>query len=83
MAEVSRMSAPTILDEVFRLPAEQRLQLVAAFWDSSARVLAEVPVPEWHRELLDARLADPEERATLTWEEVRARALAASRSAQG
>lgn len=75
------MSAPAILDEVLRLPAEQRLQLVAAIWDSLAASPAEVPVPEWHRELLDARLADPEERATRTWAEVRARALGAGRAA--
>lgn len=78
------MSPPAILDEVLRLPPEQRLELVAAIWDSLAAAPADVPVPDWHRELLDARLADPEERATRTWDEVRARALGAGRpAAQG
>ena len=78
------MSAHPLLDEILRLPAEQRLQLVVDVWDSLAAAPGDVPVPEWHRELLDARLADPAERAERTWEEVRANAVegAAARRAR-
>lgn len=72
------MSAHSLLDEVLRLPADQRLQLVADVWDSLVASPAAVPVPDWHRELLDERLADPGERATRTWDEVRANAVRAA-----
>lgn len=68
------MSAHPILDEILRLPADQRLRLVEDIWESLAASPADVPVPDWHRELLDERLADPRERATRTWDEVRANA---------
>lgn len=68
------MSAHRVLDEVLRLPPDQRLRLVEDIWASLAAAPADVPVPDWHRELLDDRLADPGERATRTWDEVRANA---------
>lgn len=68
------MSARPILDEILRLPPDQRLRLMEDIWESLATSPAEVPVPDWHRELLDERLADPGEAATRTWDEVRANA---------
>ena len=68
------MTARPILDEILRLPPDQRLRLVEDIWDSLAASPDDVPVPDWHRELLDDRLADPGERASRTWEEVQANA---------
>ena len=68
------MSARPILDEILRLPAEERLQLVEDIWASLAASPESVPVPEWHRELLDDRLADPDEQPTRSWEDVKANA---------
>ena len=68
------MSARPILDEILRLPPEQRLRLVEDIWDSLATSPADVPVPAWHRDVLDDRLADPRELGTRTWDEVRANA---------
>ena len=48
----------------------ERLQLVEEIWASLAQSPEEVPVPEWHRDLLDERLADPAEQPTRTWEQV-------------
>jgi putative addiction module component (TIGR02574 family) len=45
--------------------------LVEDIWDSLTVSPDEVPVPGWHREELERRLADPAEEATLTWEQVR------------
>ena len=65
------MSARPILDEILRLPPDQRLRLVEDIWDSLATAPADVPVPDWHRELLDDRLDEPGEEGTRTWDEVR------------
>jgi putative addiction module component (TIGR02574 family) len=67
------MASRPLLDEILRLPADQRLKLVEDIWDSLAASPTDVPVPQWHLDELDRRLANPEERATLTWEQVQAR----------
>jgi putative addiction module component (TIGR02574 family) len=67
------MTPTKILDEIARLPAEQQLKLVEDVWDRIAASPENVPVPEWHRAELDRRLADPTERATLSWDDVQAR----------
>jgi len=67
------MTPSALLDEILRLPADQRLKLVEDIWDSIATSPSDVPVPEWHRAELNRRLADPAERATLGWEDVEAR----------
>jgi putative addiction module component (TIGR02574 family) len=50
------------------------MDYVQALWDVIAAHPENVPVPGWHREILDARLAeygrDPDEGAS--WEEFRA-----------
>lgn len=69
----------TLLEEAEKLPVEERLELVEAIWDSiAADADADVdrpPVPDWHREELDRRLADQDAdpEAGSSWEEVRAR----------
>ncbi len=68
------MSARPILYDILQLPPDQRLRLVEDIWDSLATSPADVPVPDWHREVLDDRLADPREFGTRTWDEVRASA---------
>jgi putative addiction module component (TIGR02574 family) len=67
------MVATPLLKQILDLPADQRLQLVEDIWDSLAQSEASVPVPEWHREELDRRLADPAENATESWDTVRQR----------
>ena len=68
------MSARPILDEILRLPPDQRLRLVEDIRESLATSPADVPMPDWHRDVLDDRLADANEVATRTWDEVRANA---------
>jgi putative addiction module component (TIGR02574 family) len=67
------MTPSALLDEILRLPADERLRLVEDIWDSLASSPTDVPVPQWHLDELDRRLADPAERATLTWDQVQAR----------
>jgi putative addiction module component (TIGR02574 family) len=73
------MSARPILDEILRLPPDQRLQLVEDIWESLAASPENVPVPEWHRQLLDDRLADPREEPSQNWEDVKANARRSQR----
>src|SRR5688500_16549052 len=72
--EVTHMSARPILQEILQLPPDQRLQLVEDIWESLAMSPSDVPVPDWHRQLLDERLADPQEQPSRTWDEVQANA---------
>jgi putative addiction module component (TIGR02574 family) len=43
------MPPNTLLDEILRLPPDQRLQLVEDVWDSLAASPDDVRVPDWHR----------------------------------
>ena len=56
-----------------RLDAEERLRLIGEIWDSIE--FDAVEIPEWHKEILDARLKSMEENpgAGSSWEEVKAR----------
>jgi putative addiction module component (TIGR02574 family) len=64
------MSQRALRTEILRLPPAERLELLEEIWESLAQSPDTVPIPDWHRELLDERLADPAERGTRTWEEV-------------
>ncbi|HEY5492054.1 MAG TPA: hypothetical protein VIK25_12750 [Gemmatimonadaceae bacterium] len=39
-------------------------------WKTEA---GEIGVPQWHRDELDRRLADPSEQANVSWQDVQAR----------
>ncbi len=56
------------------LPVEEQIDYVQALWDVIVAHPAEVPVPGWHREILDERLADYEVHPDegVPWEEFRA-----------
>jgi len=66
------MTPKALLEEILRLPVEERLELLEQVWDSIAADPAQVPVPDWHKEELDRRLADPSPEH-LTWDEVKSR----------
>ncbi len=59
------------------LPVEDKLDYVQSLWDRIAARPEDVPVPDWHRRVLDARLAayraDPQEGKP--WKEVREEVL--------
>jgi putative addiction module component (TIGR02574 family) len=65
------MTAAALLDEILRLPPADRLRLLEEIRDSLAG--ADRPIPDWHREELDRRDADPSDDADLSLEEVTAR----------
>ena len=67
------MTPKALLDEILRLPASERLQLVEEIWDSLVATPEDVPVPDWHKAELDRRLDNPEPGPGLSWDEVRAK----------
>jgi putative addiction module component (TIGR02574 family) len=58
-----------------QLSVAERLDLISTLWESIPDSLDELPVPEWHREELERRLAgaDADPGAAIPWEEVRQR----------
>jgi len=62
-----------VLEELEKLSAAERLQLVEDLWDSIARSTAEVPIPQWQKDELARRkeiyLRNPD--AVLTWDQAK------------
>jgi putative addiction module component (TIGR02574 family) len=65
------------MNQLSQLPVSERLELVQQLWDSIAESREQLPIQEWHRELVRSRLADfegREEEAGLSrrqvWEQV-------------
>ena len=67
----------TLIDQVLNLPAAERLDLMDRIWDSLAANPELIPLPEEHRQILEARLkahrTNPGE--VVSWEAVRGRYL--------
>ncbi|MFG0304657.1 MAG: addiction module protein [Phycisphaerales bacterium JB040] len=66
------MTRETLLAEILRLPPAERIELLGDAWDSIAATPEDVPVPEWHLEELQRRLADRAPQY-VSWDEVRER----------
>lgn len=68
---------PEAAAELLRTPlsVEQRLELIGELWDGIPDSLDALPIPEWHREELERRLAaaDADPEAAIPWEEVKKR----------
>ena len=62
-----------IAADILELPRHQKLELMEALWEDLATQPQNVEVPEWHRELLDERLAAVEEGKDqfIPWEEAK------------
>jgi putative addiction module component (TIGR02574 family) len=60
---------------ISQLSVAERLDLISVLWDSIPDSLEELPIPDWHREELERRLAaaDADPDAAIPWEEVRQR----------
>lgn len=61
------------LEEILKLPLEERLDLVERIWDSIAADQDTLPLSEEHRRELDRRLDEPDPGPSLSWEEVQQR----------
>lgn len=58
-----------------QLTVPERLDLISNLWDSIPDSIEELPIPEWHSEELQRRLAaaDADPGAAIPWEKVRQR----------
>lgn len=61
------------LNEILKLPLEERLDLVERIWDSIAADQGALPLSEEHRVELDRRMDNPSPGESLSWEEVQKR----------
>lgn len=59
-----------LLEDILRLPVDERIRLVERIWDSIAATPEAVPVTDVHKNELDHRLDDPAPGPGLRWEEV-------------
>lgn len=68
---------PEAAAELLRTPLTvgQRMELIGELWDSIPDSLDALPIPAWHREELERRLAaaDADPEAAIPWEEVKRR----------
>ena len=48
------------VDEILKLPAEERLRLVELIWESLATKPSDVPLGDAHRRVINERLAEHE-----------------------
>jgi hypothetical protein len=53
------------------LPVEEQIEYVQALWDGIVDK-QQVPVPDWHRDIVRERLANPAPGPSRPWHEVRA-----------
>ena len=65
------MTKQALLDEISRLPVEERIELLGEAWDRLAADSERVPVPEWHLRELERRLAEPNP-SYISWKDLRA-----------
>ncbi len=58
--------------DIDAMPINTRLELIEAIWDSITASPEAVPVPQWHKDILDKRLAD-KHAVSDTWKNVKKR----------
>lgn len=61
--------------EIDAMPLEEKLELSEALWESIYATADELPIPEWHKPLLDEslKLLDSHPDESSTWDEVKIR----------
>jgi len=59
--------------EIHRLPLAEKLQIMEAIWEDLRANADQVPVPDWHKEILDTRRKAVKEgrEQILDWEDVK------------
>jgi putative addiction module component (TIGR02574 family) len=61
------------IGEIQQLPLSEKLQIMEAIWEDLRLRADQVPVPHWHKDLLDARrkAVDENREEILEWDEVK------------
>jgi putative addiction module component (TIGR02574 family) len=73
--EDSTMSQSSPGIDIQHLDPTQKLDLITQLWDSLPNSTESMPIPEWHRQELEQRLAaaDASPGKAIPWEDVRKR----------
>jgi len=58
--------------DIDAMPMEEKLELSEALWASIHTTADELPIPDWHKQLLDERFKDPTPQLD-SWENVKKR----------
>ena len=68
------MAASVPVLEIDQMTVSQRLELIGKLWDSIPDSVEALPIPEWHRQELERRMAeaDATPEAAMPWKQVRA-----------
>jgi putative addiction module component (TIGR02574 family) len=61
------------------LSKEEQIEYLQELWNQISADESKVSVPQWHRDILRARMATTDDEATETWEEVKTRLEGRSR----
>jgi len=70
------ISGPLALPPGFeQLSKEQQIDYVQQLWDLIVAVPEQIPVPEWHLEIVRDRVSSHETAQTNTWNEVKQRLM--------
>jgi putative addiction module component (TIGR02574 family) len=64
------MVSPHLTAAIRQLPEDEKLELLSELWDSLDQ---STPIPDWHKEELDRRLAMTSPEAYTSWSEAKAR----------
>lgn len=67
------MNKPVNLDTILSLPAAERLEVASQIWDSLLRTPDAVPVPDWHKDVIERRLAEDDGNSGEAWSDLRKR----------
>ena len=61
--------------EIDRMTLEEKLRTMEALWDDLCRREEDIPVPQWHKDLLDerARLIEQGKAQFMDWEDAKKR----------
>lgn len=62
-----------------QLSKEEQIEYLQELWNQVSSQESEVPVPDWHREILRERLANTNDQVTESWTTVKARLAGRSR----
>ena len=75
------MNSPLSKSDILALSVADRLALIEQVWDTLDEADSSIPMPDWHRTVLDDRIAAHERNpeAARPWDEVKAELLDALR----
>lgn len=66
------MTRPELAAAIRELPEDEKLELLSELWDALDH---SAPLPEWHKEELERRLASASVESLTSWSEAKARIL--------